>query len=224
MTLIVSGMLFDLDGVLADSTASVFRAWTTWANRVGLEPAELLPKVHGRRAIDTIRAVRPQIDAQAELDYLIGLETTDNHDVVAIPGARELLANLPADVWAVVTSGIRAVATARLLAAGLPVPRIMISAESVERGKPDPEGYLLGARELGLSAEQCIVVEDAPAGAAAARRSGMRLLALTTTHDAAELQPADILVPDLSHVAISVIERTGEWSPAAGRLEIRSLA
>jgi len=110
MTLLASAFLFDLDGVLADSTASVFRSWTTWAHRVGLEPTELLPKVHGRRAIDTIRAVRPEVDAQAELDFLIGLETTDNHDVVPIPGARELLSALPLDAWAVVTSGIEAVA------------------------------------------------------------------------------------------------------------------
>jgi mannitol-1-/sugar-/sorbitol-6-phosphatase len=222
MTLLVSAMLFDLDGVLADSTASVFRAWSTWANRVGLEPAELLPKVHGRRAIDTIRAVRPEVDAQVELDYLIGLETTDNEDVVAIPGARELLSTLPPDAWAVVTSGIEAVATARLTAAGIALPRVMISAASVSRGKPDPEGYLKGAQELGVSPDQCVVVEDAPAGAAAARVASMRLLALTTTHSAKELEPADIVVPDLSHVTVSVIERTGDWNPADARLEIRA--
>ena len=220
MTLLVSAMLFDLDGVLADSTASVYRAWTTWANRVGLEPAELLPKVHGRRAIDTIRAVRPDVDAQTELDYLIGLETTDNHDVVPIPGARELLSALPPDSWAVVTSGIEAVANARLVAAGIPLPRVMVSAGSVSRGKPDPEGYLRGAKELGVPPESCVVVEDAPAGAAAARTAGMRLLALTTTHEAAELEPADLVVADLSQVIVSVIERTGDWNPSDARLEI----
>jgi sugar-phosphatase len=220
MTLLVSAMLFDLDGVLADSTASVYRAWTTWANRVGLEPAELLPKVHGRRAIDTIRAVRPEVDPQVELDYLIGLETTDNDDVVPIPGARELLSALPPDAWAVVTSGIEAVATARLVAAGIPLPRVMVSAESVSRGKPDPEGYLRGAALLGVPPELCVVVEDAPAGAAAARTAGMRLLALTTTHEAEELEPADLLVPDLSHVIVGVIERTGDWNASDARLEI----
>ena len=221
MTLIVSAMLFDLDGVLADSTASVVRAWTTWAHRVGLDPASVVSQVHGRRAVDTIRAVGPELDADEELEFLLGLETQNNEDVYPIPGAPELLAALPADAWAVVTSGLRPVATARLVAAGIPLPRIMISAESVERGKPDPQGYLLGAAALGVSPEQCVVVEDAPAGAAAARNAGMRLLALTTTHGAADLQPADLVVPDLSHVIVSVIERTGDWAPHQGRLEIR---
>ena len=220
MTLLASAFLFDLDGVLADSTASVFRAWTTWAHRVGLEPAELLPKVHGRRAIDTIRAVRPEVDAQEELDFLIGLETTDNHDVVPIPGARELLSALPIDAWAVVTSGIKAVATARLVAAGVPLPHVMISAESVSRGKPDPEGYLRGAKELGVPPELCVVVEDAPAGAAAARTAGMRLLALTTTHGAEELEPADLVVPDLSFVSLTEIGGIGSSSGRGARFEI----
>jgi sugar-phosphatase len=222
MTLLASAFLFDLDGVLADSTASVFRAWTTWANRVGLEPAELLPKVHGRRAIDTIRAVRPDVDADAELDFLIGLETTDNHDVVPIPGARELLSALPIDAWAVVTSGIEAVATARLVAAGVPLPRVMISAESVSRGKPDPEGYVRGAKELGVAPELCVVVEDAPAGAAAARTAGMRLLALTTTHGAEELEPADLIVADLSFVRLTELGGNGRSNGRGARFEIRA--
>ncbi|MEO8562584.1 MAG: HAD-IA family hydrolase [bacterium] len=221
MPLLANAMLFDLDGVLADSTPSVNRAWSAWALRVGLDPADVLPKVHGRRAVDTIRALRPELDPDAELVMLIADETTDNADVVEIPGARALVSMLPPDAWAIVTSGLRDVATARLIAARIPLPRVMITAESITRGKPDPECYLKGAAELGVDPARCVVVEDAPAGAAAARAAGMRLVALTTTHAAAALQPAEIVVPDLAHLSVSTIERTGEWSPSASRLEIR---
>src|SRR3982751_1368419 len=200
MPLLASAILFDLDGVLADSTHSVTRAWSAWASRVGLEPDRLLPLVHGRRAIDTIRAVRPELDAESELATLVADETTDNADVVEISGARALVSALPAGRWAIVTSGLRPVATARLVAAGVPLPRVMITAESIDRGKPDPEAYLRGAAALGVAPSECLVVEDAPAGAEAARAAGMRLLCLTTTHTAAELEPADLIVPDLSPV------------------------
>jgi len=217
MPIFVSAMLFDLDGVLADSTASVYRAWTMWGERVGLTPEELLHHVHGRRAIDTVRALRPQLDAEAELEYLVGLETKNNEDVSSMPGAIDLVKSLPPDAWAVVTSGMRAVAMARLVAAGVPLPKTMISGESVSRGKPDPEGYLMGAAALGVSPEQCVVVEDAPAGAAAARAAGMRLLGLTSTHDASALEPADLIVPDLSHVRVSVSHGGGVRLEIAAR-------
>ena len=151
MPLLASALLFDLDGVLADSTRSVTRAWSAWARRVGLEPEELLPKVHGRRAIETIRAARPDLDAEAELATLVADEATDNDDTEEIPGAGALVRALPADAWAIVTSGLRTVATARLVAAGIPIPRVMITAESIERGKPDPDCYLRGAQALGAT-------------------------------------------------------------------------
>jgi len=220
MSLVASALLFDLDGVLADSTRSVIRAWSAWARRVGLEPDELLPKVHGRRAIETIRATRPHLDAEAELATLVADEATDNDDTEEIPGARALVSALPADAWAIVTSGLREVATARLVAAGIPIPRVMITAESIERGKPDPECYLRGAQALGVEPRDCVVVEDAPIGAAAARAAGMRLIALTTTHRADELEPADLLLPDLTHLAVSLAERTSGAPPARGRLQI----
>lgn len=206
-SLLVGAILFDLDGVLADSTPSVTRAWSAWARRVGLDPEELLPKVHGRRAIETIRAARPDLDAEAELATIVADETTDNDDTDEIPGARALVSGLPADAWAIVTSGLRPVATARLVAAGIPLPRIMITAESIERGKPNPDCYLAGAAALGVDPADCVVVEDAPAGAAAARAAGMRLIALTTTHAAAQLEPADLVVPDLTHVTVRATER-----------------
>jgi sugar-phosphatase len=220
MSILCSAILFDLDGVLADSTPSVTRAWSAWARRVGLDPAELLPKVHGRRAIETIRAARPELDAEAELATLIADETTDNDDTEEIPGARALVSALPADAWAIVTSGLREVATARLVAARIPVPPIMITAESIERGKPDPECYLKGAEALGVHPRDCLVVEDAPIGAAAARAAGMRLVALTTTHRAEEVSPADLIVPDLTHIVVQITERANGTDGASTRLEI----
>ena len=220
MPLLATALLFDLDGVLADSTRSVVRAWSAWARRVGIEPDELLPTVHGRRAIETIRAVRPELDAEAELATLVADETTDNADTEEIPGARALVSGLPPDAWAIVTSGLREVARARLVASGVPIPRVMITAESIERGKPDPDCYLKGAAALGVEPRDCIVVEDAPIGAAAARAAGMRLIALTTTHGADQLAPADLIVPDLTHLAVRFVERTNGAQPERRRLEI----
>jgi sugar-phosphatase len=224
MPLPATAILFDLDGVLADSTRSVIRAWSAWARRVGLEPDELLPKVHGRRAIETIRAARPELDAEAELATLVADETTDNDDTEEIPGARRLVSALPPDSWAIVTSGLRPVATARLVAARIPLPRIMITAESIERGKPDPDCYLRGAEALGVDPRDCIVVEDAPIGAAAARAAGMRLIALTTTHTSEQLEPADLIVPDLTHLIVRVVKRSNGATPAPERLEIERRA
>jgi mannitol-1-/sugar-/sorbitol-6-phosphatase len=219
LPIVAAALLFDLDGVLADSTPSVTRAWSAWARRVGLDPDELLPKVHGRRAIETIRSVRPELDAEAELATLVADETTDNDDTEEIPGARALVRTLPLDAWAIVTSGLREVATARLVAARIPLPRIMITAESIERGKPDPECYLKGAAALGVDPSDCVVVEDAPIGAAAARAAGMRLVALTTTHRREQLEPAELVVPDLTHIVVGVAAENGA-APVARRLTI----
>jgi|SRR5687768_2973762 len=220
MALLAAALLFDLDGVLADSTRSVVRAWSAWARRVGLDPDELIPKVHGRRAIETIRSVRPELDAEAELATLVADETTDNDDTVEIPGAGALVRSLPPGTWAIVTSGLRDVATARLVAAGIPIPEVMVTAESIERGKPDPDCYLKGAAALGVPAAECVVVEDAPIGATAARAAGMRLIALTTTHHATQLEPAELIVPDLTHVAVRVTERTNGTGRVSVSLEI----
>ncbi|HKP14691.1 MAG TPA: HAD-IA family hydrolase, partial [Gemmatimonadaceae bacterium] len=120
----------------------------------------------------------------------------------------------------IVTSGLREVATARLVAAGIPIPRVMVTAESIERGKPDPECYLKGAKSLGVDPRDCVVVEDAPIGATAARAAGMRLIALTTTHRADQLEPADLIVPDLTYLVVRTAERTNGASGSSSRLEI----
>jgi mannitol-1-/sugar-/sorbitol-6-phosphatase len=204
VTLACRALLFDLDGVLADSIAAVERAWRAWAARVGADGDAVLRVVHGRRAVDTLRAVAPSLDVAGELAWLEHQETTDTADVVALPGAAALLARLPATRWAVVTSGTRPVARARLRAAGLPEPTLFVTAEDIARGKPDPEGYLAAAARLGVAPAECVVVEDAAAGAAAARAGGMRLVALTTTHPAADFPHADLVVPTIAALAVDV--------------------
>ena len=202
-------ILFDLDGVLANSIPAVERAWRAWAERVGMDGDALMRVVHGRRAVDTVRAVAPSLDLAAELAWLERVEATDVAGVDALPGAAELLARLPADRWAVVTSGTRPVALARLRAAGLPEPPLLVAADEIRNGKPDPEGYLAAAARLGVPAAECLVIEDAPAGAAAARAGGMQLVALTTTPPAADFPDADLVVPTLAALGVDV--------PADGR-------
>ncbi|GLC24649.1 HAD-IA family hydrolase [Roseisolibacter agri] len=196
-------LLFDLDGVLADSTASVEMHWRRWAARHALDADALLRVVHGRRAVDTIRAVAPQLDAEAELAWLVAAEAGDTAGVVAAPGAAALLASLPSDAWAIATSGVRAVAVARLRASDLPVPPVLIAADEIARGKPDPEGYLAAAARLGWPPAACVVLEDAPAGIAAARAAGMACVALTTTHSASEVAGADLVVPTLAALQVT---------------------
>lgn len=215
-------ILFDLDGVLADSTAAVERSWRGWAARHGLAGDAVMAAVHGRRAVDSVRALAPALDAAAELAALEASEAEDVADVVALPGAAALLAALPAGQWGVVTSGTRRVALARLAAAGLPTPSMLVSAADVARGKPDPEGYLLGARRLGVAPADCVVVEDAPAGAAAARAAGMQLLALTTTHAADALPPADLVAPTLAGVALELRPADGAGGRAVLVLRARA--
>jgi sugar-phosphatase len=213
-------LLFDLDGVLVDSLPSVERSWRAWAARHGIDAEALLPTVHGRRAIDTIRATAPELDAEAELAALVASEATDTADVTALPGAAELISALPPRQWAVVTSGAPPVALARLRSAGLPVPPVLITATDVGRGKPDPEGYLTAAVRLGIAPGECVVVEDAPAGVAAARAGRMRVVALTTTMPADALRGADVIVPSLAALVVEVDGRAGE--PA--RLTVSAVA
>jgi len=195
-------LLFDLDGVLVDSTAVVERTWRAFAARHALDAARVVRAAHGRRAIDTIADLTPAVDGVAELARMIDEEATDLAGLEALPGAAALLTALPLDRWAVVTSGVRAVAEARLRAAGLPIPAVLVPADEIARGKPDPEGYLHAAARLGAAPADCVVLEDAPAGLAAARAAGMRVVALTTTHDAASVAGADLVVPTLAALRV----------------------
>jgi sugar-phosphatase len=197
-------ILFDLDGVLVDSQECVERTWRGWATRHGFDPERVIVAAHGRRAIDTIHAVAPALDADAELAALISTEATATEGVHEVPGARELVQALPAARWAVVTSGTRAVAEFRLRHARVPLPPVMICADEIERGKPDPQGYLRAAKRLGFAPTDCIVVEDAPPGIEAAHAAGMRAIAVTTTFARAELAAAEAIVSALTQMQASL--------------------
>ena len=213
--LTADALLFDLDGVLVDSTANVERHWRDWATSNGLDADRILSVVHGRRAIDSIREQAPHLDAERELATLVEAEMRDTSGILVFDGAAELLASIPHDRWAIVTSGTHGVASARLRTAGLPIPDVLVTADRVARGKPDPEGYLAAAEALGFTAARCIVVEDAPAGLEAARRAGMRCIAITTTHRETELAEATAVVRQLRDIrvvagrALSVIAGAG---------------
>jgi sugar-phosphatase len=197
-------ILFDLDGVLVDSARPVERVWRVWAERHGLDTARVVEIAHGRRAIETIRLFTPRLDAEAEAKKLEQAEIEDTVGLKKADGAAALLAALPSGSWAVVTSGTRSLATSRLRHTGLPIPQVLVAAEDIEKGKPDPECYLKVTQLLGASAELCVVIEDTPAGIQAARSAGMTTVAVTTTHRASELSDADALVRTLADIRLGV--------------------
>jgi len=170
-----------MDGVLVDSTAAVVRVWSRWAVEHGLHPEETVTRAHGRPSIMTIRELLPHADHEAENREVERCEIEDLEDVIAAPGAKELLATLPAEVWALVTSCTKPLAEARLRAAGLPVPRFMVTSSDIVQGKPHPEPYLKGAKLVGFPPQQCVVVEDVPAGIRAGKAAGARVIAFRTT-------------------------------------------
>jgi mannitol-1-/sugar-/sorbitol-6-phosphatase len=202
-------ILFDLDGVLVDSRRHIEQQWRDWALAKGLSPDPFLRVCHGRRALETIQLAAPELDAEAEIARF----RPDPLSETALPpvqGADQLLKLLPPSSWAVATSGSRATATARLQGAGLPVPAVLVCAEDVVRGKPDPDVYLTAAARLDVRPQDCVVVEDAPAGVEAARAAGMPVLALTTTH------PENLLDAD-AHASSLASVHLGRIDPAAGR-------
>ncbi len=184
------GLLFDLDGVLVDSTPAVARAWAWWARGHGFDPDEIVKKAHGRPSITTIHELLPNADHAAEDREMERREIADIDGVIPLPGAVELLQALPPERWAIVTSCTRPLAIVRIGAAGLPKPRHLVTSTDVKNGKPNPEPYLRGAQILGVPASECIVIEDAPAGIRAGKAAGARVLALRTTASDAELQQA----------------------------------
>jgi sugar-phosphatase len=206
MIFFAKAILFDMDGVLMDSTPSVERVWRVWAQAHGLDPESVAAQAHGRRSIETIRAVAPELDAQKENVVVEQMEIDDKEGVTALPGAAELLVNLPDDQFAIVTSATRPLAVARLGYAGLSVPRHMITAEDVVHGKPSPEPFLKGAALLGFPPLDCLVFEDTPAGIASARAAGMQAVALQTTYPAHRLQAANAIIRTLADVKVTVRE------------------
>lgn len=170
------GVLFDNDGVLVDSLASVEGSWTRWAQVHGIEPGRALDIVHGRRAADTVALLVAEEQRAAAVDLIEAIELEDAEVCAAMAGVPALLAQLPPGSWAVVTSGTRRLATARLQAAGIPVPEVFVTADDVPVGKPDPAGYLAAASGLGLAPADALVVEDSPSGIAAGLAAGCPVL------------------------------------------------
>lgn len=204
-----TAVLFDCDGVLVDSDTAVIRSWTRWAYEMNLNPQEVLPSVYGRRSADTVAQFVSPSKHAAALELIDMLEIEDASTVTVIAGAAELLAAIPPRRWATVTSASRDLANVRLGAAGLTAPEVLVTAGDVSLGKPHPEGYLAAAQLLGVPAEECVVVEDAPAGIRAARAAHVGHVLGIGSRDIGEHQP-DALVPDL---------RSVHWTGAG--LEIR---
>lgn len=201
----VKGILFDMDGVLVSSIGSVERAWTKWANRVGMNAEEAIAQAHGRRSIDSVRAMRPNLEAVAENQMIEDWEVEDREGVEELAGVCAFIAQLPKHAWTIVTSASRRLAISRLEAAGIPLPESFISGDEVVNGKPDPEPYRKGAELLGFDPGDCLVIEDAVAGAIAGRAAGCRVLATTLSHSIESLIAADWIVETLEGIRVTVL-------------------
>jgi len=208
-------VLFDADGVLVDSHHGYRSVWDRWSALHGLDPVAVLAATPARRPVDTIAEVAPHLDPDEEHARLVELVAALPDAFPVFPDAAPLLSRLPADGWAVVTSGDAASVRARLTAGALPVPAVLVDGRSVARGKPDPEGYLLAASLLRVAPVDCVVVEDAPAGVEAARSAGMRVLALTTSHPAADLRAADVVVGSLTEAQPLLLRWVGRTAARA---------
>lgn len=204
ITINVRGILFDMDGVLISSTGADERCWLRWAQHHDMEGAFDLQSTHGRRALDTLRALRPDLDSVVEQRRLEDYDAEDLSGLVILPGVRELLASLPPNRdpirWTIVTSATTRLLEGRLGHAGLPIPPTLVSAEKVTHGKPHPEPYLTGAKLLGLAAADCLVIEDSPAGVASGKAAGCKVLAVLSSHARDDLKGADWYVASLAQV------------------------
>ena len=201
------GILFDLDGVLVDSTPAVARCWSRWAVQFGFNADEVVRKAHGRPSIVTLKELMPNGDYDEENRKMEEWEIADTDGVVPLPGVLDLLHALPPQQWTIVTSCTRPLAEVRIRVAGLPRPKQIVTSDDVQRFKPDPDPYLKGADLLGLAPVDCVVVEDAPAGIRAGRAAGSRVLALRTTEVDELLTTAGAtwIVDDLSKTALGPI-------------------
>jgi sugar-phosphatase len=208
LTVETAGLLFDMDGVLVSSLGSVMRSWRTWAEHYDVPNADQIEVPHGTRAIDIMESLKPGVDKVAGLKLIEDIEVADVHDIKLLDGVQALLDRLPTDRWTIVTSATRVLLLARLGAAGLPVPDELITAESVTRGKPDPEPYRRGAEIIRQDVTKCVVVEDAPSGIGAGLAAGARVIAVAGTHTVEELRAtgATWVVETLAHVRATMSE------------------
>jgi len=208
-TISCDAVIFDLDGTLVDTTATIFLHWSRWAARHGLDIHSIMECSHGLRSLEAVKLVAPHLDAATEAAYMEAQEAGDTTGTQAMPGAAALLAALPLDRWNIATSGSWAIASARLNHVGLPIPAHMVTAEQVTAGKPDPEPFRLAAERLGIVPAACVAFEDAPAGIASAKAAGMTVIGVTVNFPPEKLGQADYLVPNLSHVTVQ-ISATGQ--------------
>jgi sugar-phosphatase len=212
-----AALLFDMDGVLIDSTPAVARVWHQWALAHGFDPKEVVARAHGRPSLTTIREYLPNADHEAEDREVERMEMLDLEGVVPLPGTVELLHKLPAKRWTIVTSCTRPLAEVRLRAAGLPIPDRLVTSSDVRDGKPHPEPYLKAASVLGFSPAECVVVEDVPAGIQAGKAAGARVIAFRTTVKDQELTAAraDWVLNNCSDITLEVGDSglTLEFSP-----------
>jgi sugar-phosphatase len=207
-----AAFLFDMDGTILTSIRSAERVWTAWAARHGLDVDTFLPTLHGKRTHDTIRQLGlPGVDPIAEAAWITAAEIKDVADIEAIHGAADFLASLPPERWGIVTSAPRALAKARLAAAGLPSTNLLVAAEDVEHGKPAPDPFLLGARKLNVAPADCLVFEDTLTGLQSAKAAGMESIVVTLTHT----HPMETDVFGVLDYADLRVERTNE-----GRLRV----
>lgn len=205
-----AAVLFDLDGVLVDSTPAVARVWTRWARAHGFNAEEIVARAHGRPSLATIRELLPNSDAEAENRVVERGEIEDKEGVVPLPGTMDLLASLPGDRWTIVTSCTRRLAEVRIRAAGLPLPAKMITSTDITHGKPDPEPYRKGAALLGFAPSECVVFEDAAAGVRSGKGAGARVIGFRTTMAEALLQDAGAEWVVDNAAQVRLLSATGE--------------
>jgi mannitol-1-/sugar-/sorbitol-6-phosphatase len=197
-------ILFDLDGVLVDSGEKIQQHWSRWAVAHGINPHLAVEACHGRSSVQTVELLAPHLDAQSEAERLEAEQGMDTKGLQRIAGAYDLLTALPVNAWAVVTSGKKETALARLAFAGLPCPVVLITADDVSRMKPDPDGYMLAANRLGVPPEECLVVEDSLVGITAAKLAGMQVVAVAKTYPVEALADADLTAKFLLDLEITV--------------------
>ena len=207
----VAGLLFNMDGVLVQSTDGDERCWTRWAAHHGFTATFELHRTHGRRAADTIREYCPELDARGLADHLVQLDSFAAEEldgVVAYPGVVALLASIPSYRWTVVTSASESMMRSRLAAAGITAPRQAVGGDTVRFGKPNAEGYLRGAAILTRQPQECLVIEDAPAGIRAGKAAGCSVLAVASSHRPEELQEADWIVASIDRIHVEIHPET----------------
>lgn len=196
-------ILFDMDGVLVDSSPVIERSWLMWAKDRSLDGSQVLKLIHGRTAVETIKLLAPSLDPYEQWKILIAQELSDARGAPAYDGVSAILSKLPVRSWAIVTSAPRAIALSRLSQSSLPQPDVLVCAEDVQKGKPKPDCYLKAALDLNVEASQCLVIEDSLPGIEAARAAGMEVVGVATTHQRSDLLRANYSIDRISQMSVS---------------------